>query len=102
MDFASAGPADEGIDGVEAYRVETHDHLDGTIDYGLRPPPGGAHSHTWANCGFYDQPIDDEHVVLDSVDDPRLEEFVIAYQDGSQAPEAGVTCTGTDVGDPIP
>jgi hypothetical protein len=160
VDFASAGPADEGIDGVEAYRIETHDHLAGAIDYGLRPPPGGAHSQTWANCGFYDQPIDDEHIVhdlehgavwlayssdldeadvdvvhelarahpkviatpylelpegaaivasawarqlvLDSVDDPRLEAFVIAYQDGSQAPEAGVTCTGTDVGDPIP
>jgi hypothetical protein len=160
VDFASAGPADEGIEGVESYRVETHDHIDGAIDYRLRPPPGGAHSHTWANCGFYDQPVDDEHVVhdlehgavwlaysssldgagievvhelaranpkviatpyldlpegaaivasawarqlvLDSVDDPRLEAFVIAYQDGSQAPEAGVTCTGTDIGDPIP
>ena len=41
-------------------------------------------------------------LTLDSVDDPRLEEFVEQYQDGSQAPEAGASCTGTPVGEPIP
>jgi len=39
---------------------------------------------------------------LDSVDDPRLEDFVVQYVDGSQAPEAGVTCAGSPLGDPIP
>ena len=37
---------------------------------------------------------------LGSVDDPRLAEFVAEYQDGSQAPEAGVSCVGEGV--PIP
>jgi hypothetical protein len=41
-------------------------------------------------------------LVLDTVVDPRLERFVVQYQDGSQAPEAGVTCTGSPLGDPIP
>jgi len=39
---------------------------------------------------------------LDAVDDPRLAEFVEQYQSGPQAPEADVTCSGTDVGTPIP
>jgi hypothetical protein len=37
---------------------------------------------------------------LDSVDDPRLSEFIAEYQDGSQAPEAGASCAG--LGEPIP
>jgi len=39
---------------------------------------------------------------LDTVDDPRLAEFVDEYQDGSQAPESGAGCTGTPLGDPLP
>lgn len=41
-------------------------------------------------------------LMLDSVDDPRLDEFVELYQDGSQAPESGASCSGTPVGEPIP
>lgn len=41
-------------------------------------------------------------LVLDSVDDPRLERFVVQYQDGSQAPEAGATCLQSPIGQPIP
>ncbi|MEO6125110.1 MAG: DUF3105 domain-containing protein [Ilumatobacteraceae bacterium] len=37
---------------------------------------------------------------LDSVTDPRLAEFVATYQEGSQTPELGVTCSGA-VGSPI-
>lgn len=156
----AAGPADEGIDGVEAYRVRSSDHTEDPISYDVRPSPGGPHHPVWANCGFYDEPIPDEHLVhdlehgavwlayapglpaedvavvhdlvranpktvaaphpdlpdgaavvasawarqlvLDSVTDPRLEAFVARYQDGSQSPEAGVTCEGTPVGEPIP
>jgi hypothetical protein len=35
---------------------------------------------------------------LQSVDDERLAQFVVEYEDGSQAPEAGVTCTGSPLG----
>jgi len=39
---------------------------------------------------------------LESATDPRLAEFVAQYQDGDQAPEAGASCTGGPLGDPIP
>jgi Protein of unknown function (DUF3105) len=160
VDIAPAGPADEGIDGVESYRVSSNAHTEAEVDYGVRPPPGGPHNPAWANCGFYDEPIADEHVVhdlehgavwlayspdlpaadvevvhdlvrandktiatpytdlpsgaavvasawarqlvVDSVDDPRLERFVAQYQDGSQAPEAGASCSQSPIGQPIP
>ena len=158
-ELAEVGEADEGIDGVLAYRIEAADHTSADVEYSVTPAPGGPHHQVWANCGFYDEPLAEEHLVhdlehgavwlayapdldaeavgviraladahdkvvaapfdglaegeavvasawarqlrLDSVDDPRLERFVVQYTDGGQAPEAGVTCTGTDVGDPL-
>lgn len=41
-------------------------------------------------------------LTLDSVEDPRLEAFAAQYVDGSQAPEAGVTCSSSPLGTPIP
>ena len=38
---------------------------------------------------------------LDSVGDERLTKFVEVYLDGRQAPEPGVTCTGTSLGEPL-
>ena len=37
---------------------------------------------------------------LDSVTDPRLVQFIANYEEGPQAPESGVTCSGA-VGSPI-
>ena len=31
---------------------------------------------------------------LKSVDDPKLQEFILAYRKGPQAPESGAPCTG--------
>jgi hypothetical protein len=61
------GPADEGIDGVQAIRVYYSDpvHTDGIVDYELRPPPGGMHNDAWWSCGFYDEVLPDEQVVHD-------------------------------------
>ncbi len=61
------GPADEGIEGVEAIRVyyEEPVHTESIVDYELRPPAGGIHNPVWWNCGFYDEPIPDEHAVHD-------------------------------------
>lgn len=156
----SVGQADEGIDGVQSYRIESNDHTDGEVDYDVVPPPGGPHNEVWANCGFYDEPVPDEHVVhdlehgavwlayapdlpetgvealhdlaranekviatphaelpegaavvatawarqlvLETVDDPRLEQFLGRYQDGPQSPEAGVTCSDSPLGQPLP
>lgn len=154
-DIALAGDAEEGIDGVLAYRVTSADHTDRRVEYPVSPPPGGPHRPVWVNCGFHEEPFDDENLVhdlehgavwlayspdlddadvevirelaadhkvvaapypnlsdgeavvatawarqlrLDAVDDPRLEQFVVQYEDGSQAPEAGVTCTGSPLG----
>jgi hypothetical protein len=41
-------------------------------------------------------------LTLDSVDDPRLEQFIDRYLDGDQSPEASVPCTGVGEGEPIP
>ena len=59
------GPADEGIDGVQAIRVYYSDpvHTDGIVDYELRPPPGGMHNDAWWSCGFYDEVLPDEQVL---------------------------------------
>jgi hypothetical protein len=41
-------------------------------------------------------------LTLDSVEDPRLQQFAAQYIDGEQAPEHGVTCLGSPLGVPIP
>jgi hypothetical protein len=156
------GEAEEGIEGVMAVRVYYSDpvHTESIVDYDLRPPAGGMHNPVWWRCGFYDEPIPDEHAVhdlehgavwlayspdleeadvevihdlarandkvlaspypdlaadeavvatawarqlrLDTVDDPRLAEFVDQYVSGRQAPEAGATCGESPLGEPIP
>ncbi len=61
------GPADEGIEGVQAVRVYYADpvHTESTVDYELRPPAGGIHDAIPWTCGFYDEAVPDEHVVHD-------------------------------------
>ena len=149
------GEADEGIDGVHAFRIhyptdQGSPHRDGDIVYGHVPPVGGLHDPVSLACGFYDEPVREENVghslehgavwlsfapdlgdddvdvieqlardndevlaaphdglepgvavvatswarqlTLESVDDPRLAEFVEQYQNGEQHPEPGVGC----------
>lgn len=59
--------------------------------YDELPPGAAVVASAWAR-----------QLAVDAVDDPRLEHFVIQYQDGSQAPEAGATCADSPVGSPIP
>jgi hypothetical protein len=61
------GDADEGIEGVQSIRVyySSPVHTEEDVDYDLQPPAGGMHNPVWWNCGFYDEPIPDEHVVHD-------------------------------------
>src|SRR4051794_31730626 len=59
------GDANEGIEGVQSVRVPDNTHTEDSVDYGLKPPAGGAHNPTWVNCGFYDQSFPDENVVHD-------------------------------------
>jgi Protein of unknown function (DUF3105) len=150
------GPADEGIDGVMAYRVDSNDHTDEELEYSLVPPVGGEHFPVWSTCGFYEpgtEPPDEmlvhdlEHgavwiaydpgldetqltalselvageakvvatpleglesplvasawarqLPLESVDDPRLQQFIDTYRNSADAPEPDASCQGT--GDP--
>jgi Protein of unknown function (DUF3105) len=60
------GPADEGIDGVVAYRVDSNAHTEDEFGYQLVPPVGGEHFPVPATCGFYDgDPPPDELIVHD-------------------------------------
>lgn len=149
------GDADEGIDGVQAYRIDSNDHLEDPLAYDLTPPVGGDHFPVPGTCGFYesDAPPDElvvhslEHgaiwiaydpdlddtqldvlrdlvarqakviatpfegldtalvasawgrqLPLDSVDDPRLGQFVETYRNSADSPEPDAACQGA--GDP--
>lgn len=149
------GPATEGVDGAQAYRVDSNEHTEEPLAYGLVPPVGGEHFPVPATCGFYEtDPPPDEMLVhdlehgaiwvaydpalddtqltalrelvaqqakvtatphdgldaslvvsawgrqlpLDSVDDPRLQQFVETYRNSSNAPEPEAACQG--VGEP--
>jgi hypothetical protein len=145
------GPADEGIDGVQAYRIDSHAHTEENLTYEPSPPTGGEHFPVPATCGFYetDPPTDElivhdlEHgaiwiaydpeladaqvtalstlvaqqakvigtprpdmpspivvsawgrqLILDSVDDPRLVQFITTYRNSQNAPEPNAACQG--------
>jgi hypothetical protein len=58
------GPADEGIEGVEAFEIASNAHTTADLVYDPRPPAGGEHNPTPATCGFYESdPPADQHVV---------------------------------------
>jgi uncharacterized protein DUF3105 len=145
------GPADEGIEGVEAFEIASNAHTTANLVYDPRPPAGGEHNPTPATCGFYESdPPADQYLVhdlehgaiwiaydpdldgaaknalrdlvenqpkvtatpyeglespivvtawarqlqLDSVDDPRLEQFIDQYRAGGQSPEPNAPCAG--------
>jgi hypothetical protein len=56
-------PAPEGIEGVVLEPAGSRDHVEGDVAYPKLPPSGGPHNAAWLNCGFYDQPMPEEHVV---------------------------------------
>ena len=65
---AKPGARTEGADvtlaDVRTYEVRLG-HQDGTIDYPESPPVGGPHHPVWLDCGVYDVPVPEEHVVHD-------------------------------------
>ncbi len=56
--------ADVTLADVRTYEVRLG-HQDGTIDYPQSPPVGGPHHPVWLDCGVYDVPVPEEHVVHD-------------------------------------
>jgi hypothetical protein len=60
------GPADEGIEGVQAYRIDSTTHTEDPLAYDLTPPVGGEHFAVPGTCGFYEEePPPDEMIVHD-------------------------------------
>lgn len=47
--------------------VQTFDvvagHVVGVVDYDQNPPAGGPHNQVWQNCGYYSEPLINEHAV---------------------------------------
>jgi hypothetical protein len=50
------------IEGVQTYEV-VQGHSDGPVSYPVVPPAGGIHNPVWQQCGFYDQPVQNERAV---------------------------------------
>jgi hypothetical protein len=135
---------------TESFSNLSREHTYDSVSYEQSPPVGGPHYPVWENCGFYDEPVQNEKAVysmehgavwityhpdlpkeqvdklrqlardsnyllvspypelpapvvasawgkqlkVDSVDDPRLEQFIKAFEQGPQTPERGASCSG--------
>ncbi|HEX6417190.1 MAG TPA: DUF3105 domain-containing protein [Acidimicrobiales bacterium] len=58
------GPAPEGIDGAQAYRIDSNDHTEETLAYQLVPPVGGEHFPVPATCGFYESDVPPDEMIV--------------------------------------
>ena len=70
--FNSQSPQEKaaGIEGVVDYyhskpKMLTRNHVEGDLEYEVRPPVGGDHNVIWQNCmgDIYEKPISEEHAV---------------------------------------
>jgi hypothetical protein len=95
------GPADEGIEGVEAFRVDSNAHTEENLTYDPAPPTGGEHYPVPATCGFYesDPPPDEmlvhdiEHGAVWIAYDPDLDDAQKSALSTLVAQQAKVTAT---------
>jgi hypothetical protein len=46
-----------------AQSAVTGDHTMGSVTYAQIPPNSGSHSPVWQRCGFYSEPVGNEHAV---------------------------------------
>ncbi len=60
---STEGATDLGI--VESYRDLATTHVTKPYAYPQSPPVGGPHFSTWLDCGVYDAPVPNDHVVHD-------------------------------------
>ncbi len=64
--FAEEFPAPveaEVPEGTEVFAVADRSHTEDPVDYPHDPPAGGPHHPIWQNCGFYSEPVVNEHAV---------------------------------------
>ena len=50
-------------EGIKVFPATTNETVEGPIRYERTPPTNGNHDPLWQNCGFYERPIKDRHVV---------------------------------------
>lgn len=60
---AAREAAEAPIDGVREFSDLDATHTTEDVAYEQAPPVGGNHHPTWQNCGFYDEPVVEEHAV---------------------------------------
>ena len=60
---AIAEAAAGDIQGVEEYSDLTANHVSEDVTYDAASPVGGDHNPAWQNCGFYEEPVVEEHAV---------------------------------------
>ena len=59
-----AAEVDANLDDVQVFEPEPS-HDNGDLDYPQSPAVGGPHNDVWLDCGVYDEPLPEEHVVHD-------------------------------------
>ena len=95
------GPAGEGIDGVQAYRIDSNAHSEENLTYEPSPPTGGEHFPVPATCGFYgtEPPTDElivhdlEHGAIWIAYDPELDDAQVTALSTLVAQQAKVIAT---------
>jgi Protein of unknown function (DUF3105) len=98
------GPADEGIEGVTAYRVDSNAHTEEQLDYSLNPPVGGEHNPVPGTCGFYDTDAPPDELVVHDLEhgaiwiafDPGLDDTQLETLRDLVAQQAKVIATPVD------
>jgi Protein of unknown function (DUF3105) len=98
------GPADEGIEGVMAYRVDSNAHTEDQLDYDLVPPVGGEHNPVPGTCGFYDTDAPPDELVVHDLEhgaiwiafDPGLDDAQLETLRNLVAQQAKVIATPVD------
>ncbi len=50
-------------EGIRVYPATTNRTTEKPISYDREPPTNGDHDTSWQNCGFYERPLNDRHVV---------------------------------------
>lgn len=56
-------PPENPPEGVRTFPATTNELVEGEVDYERTPPTNGDHDPLWQNCGFYEEPVRDEHAV---------------------------------------
>jgi hypothetical protein len=62
------GPAEEGVDGVVAFRIDSTSHTEDDLAYEPSPPAGGEHFPVPATCGFYPSDPPPDELLVHSIE----------------------------------